>query len=252
MGEDFSIMRTTTIPDMLKIISINSNRKIPEASLFELSYVYIPVESAQLPDEKETLTVGLYGGDADFFVLKGALEQLLKAMGIAEYEFKAETKDPTFHPGRTARLFLNIKGENRACAILGEIHPVVSEKNECPQRTYIAVADVPVLIEASTTGRQYRQLPRFPAVTRDLAIVVKNELYVADLISVIRQKGGQYLEDVQLFDIYKGAQVPAGMKSAAFALSFRASDRTLKDEDVNSAMERILKSLEKVFGAQLR
>lgn len=252
MGEDFSIMRTTTIPDMLKVLSINGNRKIPSASLFEMSYVYIPVDGAQLPDERETLTLGLYGEDADFFVLKGVIEQLLSAMAVEKYEFKAETLHPAFHPGRTAKLFLNIDAKRVECAVLGEIHPEVAEKNECPQRTYIAIADLSALIEASTTNRQYKQLPRFPATTRDLAVILKDEFYVADIIAAIRQKGGEYLEDVQLFDIYKGAQVPEGMKSAAFALSFRASDRTLKDEDVNSVMDNILKNLDVKFGAQLR
>lgn len=251
MGEDFSIMRTTTIPDMLKALSINNNRKIPEARLFELSYVYIPVE-AQLPDERPTLTIGMYGGETDFFELKGIIEELLAAMGISGFEFKAEINDPTFHPGRTARLFIKKKGENVDCGILGEIHPEVAEKNECPHRTYVAMLNVPALIEASTTDRQYRQLPKFPAVARDLAVVVKDELYVADIINVIRQKGGEFLEDVSLFDVYRGEQVPDGMKSVAFSLSFRAADRTLKDEDVNSAMERILKHLGKRFGAQLR
>ncbi len=252
MGEDFSIMRTTTLPDMLRVLSTNSNRKIPEARVFELSFVYLPVEGEQLPDERQTLTIGLYGGDADFFELKGTIEELLAALGIEKFEFKAESEHPSFHPGRTARLYVKIKGESRPCAILGEIHPEVAEKTECPQRTYVALVDVSVLIEASTTKRQYKQLPKFPAVTRDIAVVVKDELYVADLMAAISQKGGEYLEEVKLFDIYKGAQVPEGMKSVAFALSFRAADKTLKDEDVSQAMERILKQLEKSFGAQLR
>ncbi|HBR03481.1 MAG TPA: phenylalanine--tRNA ligase subunit beta, partial [Ruminiclostridium sp.] len=145
MGEDFSIMRTTTLPGMLKALSINSSRKIPEARLFELSYVYIPREGEALPDERETLTLGLYGGEADFFFLKGCMEELLKAMGITDFEFKAETGDPSFHPGRTARLFVKIDGKSTACAILGEIHPEVAEKNDCPQRTYAAIADAAVL-----------------------------------------------------------------------------------------------------------
>ncbi|NMA65680.1 MAG: hypothetical protein GX957_05485 [Clostridiaceae bacterium] len=138
------------------------------------------------------------------------------------------------------------------CGILGEIHPEVASKNECPKRTYVAMLDAGILIEASSVKKQYKQLPKFPAVTRDLAVVVDDNIYVADLISTIQQKGGENLEDVNLFDIYKGAQVPEGKKSVAFSLSFRAADRTLKDEDVNVAMDRILKNLEKNFDAQLR
>jgi phenylalanyl-tRNA synthetase beta chain len=253
LGEDFSLMRTTTLPDMLKSLSINYNRNNPEAALFELSYVYLPIEGEVLADERGTLTIGMYGGTSNFYELKGAMEELLLAMGIKQYEFRPEKVEASFHPGRTAKLY--VKGKNKEmvyAATLGEIHPEVAENYECPSRTYVAVADTNVLIEASTTEKQYSQLPKFPAITRDLAIVVKDELYVAQIIEVIKQKGGEYLEEVSIFDVYKGAQVPEGMKSVAFALSFRALDRTLKDEDVNVAMDRILKNLEKSFDAQRR
>lgn len=253
LGEDFSLMRTTTLPDMLKSLSINYNRNNPEAALFELAYVYIPIEGDALADERETLTIGMYGGTSDFFELKGIMEELLSAMGIRNYEFRPEKEEVNFHPGRTAKLY--VKGKNKEmlyAATLGEIHPEVAENYECPQRTYVAVGDAGVLIEASTTEKQYSQLPKFPAITRDLAIVVRDELYAAKMIEAIKQKGGEYLEEVSVFDVYKGAQVPEGMKSVAFALSFRASDKTLKDEDVNTAMERILKNLEKNFDAQRR
>lgn len=252
MGEDFSILRTTTIPEMLKSLSVNNNRKIPEARLFELAHVYIPVDGQQLPDERQTLTLGMYGSGIDFFELKGCVEQLLSNMGIEKAEFRPETDNPTFHPGRTARLFVWKNGERKDCGVLGEIHPEVAKKNECPQRTYVAMLDVETLIEASSLEKQYNQLPKFPAVTRDLAIVVDDNVYVADLMAAIQEKGGEFLEYVNLFDVYKGEQVPEGKKSVAFALSFRSNDRTLKDEDVNVAMDRILKNLEKGFDAQLR
>lgn len=253
LGEDFSIMRTTTLPDMLRVLSINNNRNIPEAALFELSYVYYPVEGELLADEQQTLTIGLYGGTSNFYELKGAIEELLQAIGIKKYEFRPEQNEASFHPGRTAKLYIESKNKEMVyTGILGEIHPEVSENYECPKRTYVATANVAVLIEASTIEKQYKQLPRFPAITRDLAVVVKDELFVGQLMDTIKQKGGEYLENVSLFDVYKGAQVPEGMKSIAFALSFRASDRTLTDEDVNVAMERILKNLEKNFNAHLR
>lgn len=253
LGEDFSLMRTTTLPDMLKSLSTNYNRNNPEAALFELSYVYIPIEGEVLADERQTLTIGMYGGASDFYELKGALEELLSAMGIKEFEFRPEKEEASFHPGRTAKLFIKTKNKEMVyAATLGEVHPEVAENYECPSRTYVAVADAEVLIDASTTEKQYSQLPKFPAITRDLAVVVNNELYVAQMLEVIKQKGGEYLEEVSIFDVYKGAQVPDGMKSVAFALSFRALDKTLKDEDVNIAMERILKNLEKNFDAQRR
>ena len=252
MGEDFSILRTTTIPEMLRSLSVNNNRKIPEARLFELSHVYIPVEGQELPDEREILTLGMYGNGIDFFGLKGCVEELLDNMGIKKAEFRPETENPTFHPGRTARLFVWKNGERKDCGILGEIHPEVAKKNECPQRIYVAMLDVATLIEASSLEKQYQQLPKFPAVTRDLAIVVDDNAYVADLMAAIQEKGGQFLENVSLFDVYKGEQVPEGRKSVAFSLSFRAADRTLTDEDVNAAMDRVLRHLEKNFNAQLR
>ncbi|NLB79362.1 MAG: phenylalanine--tRNA ligase subunit beta, partial [Clostridiaceae bacterium] len=162
-------------------------------------------------------------------------------------------EETSFHPGRTAKLYVKSKNKEMVyAATLGEVHPEVSENYECPNRTFVAVADAGVLIAASTTEKQYSQLPKFPAITRDLAVVVSEELYVAQMLQAIKQKGGEYLKDVSIFDVYKGAQVPDGMKSVAIALSFRASDRTLKDEDVNIAMERILKNLEKNFDAQRR
>ncbi|HHU90756.1 MAG TPA: phenylalanine--tRNA ligase subunit beta [Clostridiaceae bacterium] len=253
LGEDFSLMRTTTLPDMLKSLSTNYNRNNPEAALFELSYVYIPIEGEELADERETLTIGLYGGTSDFYELKGIMEELLEAMGIKEYEFRPEKEETCFHPGRTAKFFVRSKNKEMVYGgILGEVHPEVAENYECPDRTYVAVADVGVLIDASTTEKQYRQLPKFPAITRDLAVVVDAELYVSQMLDTIKQKGGEYLEEVNIFDVYKGAQVPDGMKSVAFSLSFRALDKTLKDEDVNIAMEKILKRLEKEFGAQRR
>jgi len=252
LGEDYSIMRTTTLPDMLKVLATNSNRKNPEARLFELSFVYLPQDGEELPLQNEVLTIGLYGGDADFFELKGIVEELLSAMNI-QGEFTPEKNDPSFHPGRTARLSVKGKdGKYVDAGILGEVHPEVSEKNECPLRTYVALLSADVLINAASSQKKYKPLPKFPAVSRDLAVVVKEDVTVAELTQAIRRKGGEFLEDVKLFDVYKGSQVPQGMKSVAFSLAFRAADRTLKDEDVIAAMERILKELEKTTGAQLR
>lgn len=252
LGEDYSIMRTTTLPDMLKVLSTNYNRKMSDVGLFELSYVYLPVEDQKLPYERSTLTIGLYGKTAGFFELKGIVEQLLETMHITEVEFCPEANDPSFHPGRTAKMQLMGPDGAKTVAILGEVHPEVAENFECPECTYVAIIDVEPLIVASQKTIQFKPLPKFPAVSRDLAIVVRETKFVADLVKAIREKGGDYLEDVRLFDIYKGSQVPEGMKSVAFALTFRALERTLKDEDVNQAMSSILKHLEQTVGAQLR
>lgn len=253
LGEDYSIMRTTTIPDMLRILSINYSRKIETARLFELSSVYHPVDGEELPEEKSVLTLGMYGEGCDFFELKGVVEELMTAMGIAGYEFKPEREEPSFHPGRTASLMvMKSDGTQLKAGILGEIHPEVAEKTECSERTCAALFEVAVLIDASSLSRKFKALPRFPAVPRDIAVVVRDEVYVADLMKAIVKAAGEILEDVSLFDVYKGSQVPEGMKSTAFALSFRSADRTLKDEEVNTAMEKILKSLEYQFDARLR
>jgi phenylalanyl-tRNA synthetase beta subunit (EC 6.1.1.20) len=253
LGEDYSIMRTTTLPDMLRVLSTNYSRKVESARLFELSLVYHPVEGSDLPEEKSVLTIGMYGSDCDFFELKGIVEELLGAMGITEFEFRPERNEPSFHPGRTASLWVRKPGEDyKRAGILGEIHPEVAEKNECPEMTYAALFEVAVLIAASTLERKFRPLPKFPPVPRDIAVVVKDEVYSADMIKAIRKAAGNILEDVSLFDVYKGSQVPEGMKSLAFSLTFRALDRTLKDEEVNTAMDRIIRSLEHQFGAKLR
>lgn len=253
LGEDYSIMRTTTLPDMLRVLATNYSRNVETARLFELSFVYHPVEGQELPEQKSVLTLGMYGEDCDFFELKGIVEELMGAMGIANYEFKPERENPSFHPGRAATLMIRQPDGNfLEAGVLGEIHPEVAEKTECPERTYAAVFEVAPLIAASTFERKFKALPKFPAVTRDIAVVVKDEIYAADLLKAIRKAAGAILENVSLFDVYKGNQVPDGMKSTAFALSFRSPDRTLKDEEVNTAMEKILKSLEHQFGAKLR
>ena len=181
----------------------------------------------------------------------------MAAMGIADYEFKPGGKIPPSIPA-APRALVKIPvpgvpdGTVLKVGVLGEIHPEAAEKTDCPERTYAAIFEVASLIHASTFARKFRPLPRFPAVPRDIAVVVRDEVYVADLIKAISKAAGDMLEDVSLFDVYKGSQVPEGMKSTAFALTFRSPDRTLKDEEVNKAMERILKSLEHQFEAKLR
>jgi len=249
LGEDYSIMRTTTIPDMLEVLSRNYNRRIEEAKLFELSYVYLPKELpiAKLPEEKMVLTVGMYG-NVDFYDLKGVVEELVKVLKIDNYDFEPEKDNPTFHPGRTARLLIN--GDK--VGILGEIHPEVTEKFEGPERTYLAVIDVKPLVENARMNSEYKPLPKFPAVTRDIAMLVKDEIMVKQIEDIIKRQSGKILEDVRLFDVYKGKQVPEGMKSVAYSITFRAEDRTLKDEEVNKVMEKILEGLKNDVGAQLR
>ena len=249
LGEDYSIMRTTTIADMLKVISTNYNRRIEEARLFEMSFVYLPesLPIKELPKENPVLTIGMYG-KTDFYELKGIVEELISRLGIKGYEFMPVKDNPTFHPGRTACLTIN--GEY--AGILGEVHPVVSENFECPDRTYMAVIEIENLVKNADLEPQYKPLPKFPAVTRDIAMLVKDEVMVKQIEDIIKQRAGKILEDIKLFDVYKGKQVPEGMKSVAYSITFRASDRTLTDEEVGKAMTKILDGLKNNIGAQLR
>jgi len=249
LGEDYSIMRTSTIPDMLKVISTNFSRRVEAVKFFELSSVYIAdkLPLTELPEERLTLTLGLYGG-CDFYDLKGAVEELLDALGIRGYGFEPLKDNPSFHPGRTAKLVIN----GRDAGVLGEIHPEVAEEFDCPERTYIGVIEVKPLIDSASLLAQYMPLPKFPAVTRDIALLISDDIMVKSIEEIIYRESGKIIESVKLFDIYKGKQVPEGMKSVAYSLAFRASDRTLTDDEVNKVMAGITGSLKKELGAQLR
>lgn len=247
LGEDYSIMRTTTIPEMLDILSRNYNRRAKKADVFEQAYTYMPVENNILPVEKPVLTIGMYGG-ADFFDLKGVIEELLDQLGIVNAEFIPETNHPCFHPGRTANLVVN----GAYAGIIGQIHPDVAANFEAPEDSLLAVIEFNNLAEASSLKVQYKPLPKFPSVTRDLAMLVNEDVHVKDIEIIIKAMAGRILEEAELFDVYKGKQVPEGMKSVAYSLTFRANDRTLTDEEVNKAMSKVLDGLKKHIGAELR
>ena len=249
LGEDYSVMRTTTIPAMLDVISRNYNRRTLSAKLFEISNIYLPksIPVIDLPVEKLTLTLGMYG-ESDFYDLKGVIDELFGVLGIKEYEYIPERTRSEFHPGRTASI--SLKGCN--IGVIGEIHPEVSEKFEGPQRTYVAIIDVDSLVNNACMVSQYKPLPKYPAVTRDIAMLVKDEIMVKQIEDIIRQRSGKILEEIKLFDVYKGKQVPEGMKSVAYSVVFRGEDRTLTDDDVNKAMRKVLDGLESSLNAQLR
>ncbi len=249
LGEDYSVMRTTTMPEMLEVISTNYNRRVEEAGFFEMSLVYLPesIPVNKLPYEKPVLTIGMYG-KTDFYDLKGIVEELLYKLKITDYEFQPYNECPVLHPGRTARLI--IKGKR--AGLIGEVHPDVADNFEAPERTYLGVIDIEPLVENASFSATYKQLPKFPAVTRDIAMLVKDEVLVSQIENIIKQRSCKILEDVKLFDIYKGKQVAEGMKSVAYSITFRAEDRTLTDEEVSKVMSKILDGLKTVLGAQLR
>jgi len=249
LGEDFSIMRTTTIPDMLSVLATNYSRRIDEARLFEVSYVYIPksLPLTELPLEKPVLTLGMYG-NVDFYDMTGVIEELMDVLGIKRYEFEPVRDNPSFHPGRTAKLL--IKGKE--AGIAGEIHPDVAEKFGAAKRSYLGMIDIDILVSAASTKVEYKPLPKFPAVIRDIALLVDDKVLVKQIEKKIAASAGNILESIKLFDVYKGKQVPEGKKSVAYSVTFRAADRTLTDEEVNRAMDGIIKALSEDLGAQLR
>jgi phenylalanyl-tRNA synthetase beta chain len=249
LGEEMSIMRTTLIPNMMEVIARNNNKKTESGQFFEMGRVYRPVDEPgrKLPDEKLKLCIGMYGG-FDFLDIKGTIELLLKNLGIRKYEFIRDSENPSFHPGKTARLILRKK----SIGTFGEIHPDVLENYGLPMDVYMCELDLDEIIKCCEQERKFKQLPRYPAVERDMALLVSEDIMVSQIESIIRHKGGNLVEEIRLFDVYKGKQIPEGKKSIAYSIIYRSEDRTLKDEEINRVHESIIKALESELDAQLR
>lgn len=247
LGEDTSVMRTTVIPSMLDVLSRNYNNRNASAALFELSNEYIWKGPDELPDENEKLTLGMYGDDYDFFTLKGAVEELFDVVGIKNYDVEPLTDDPTFHPGRTAVIKLG----DEVIAVVGEVHPVVLKNYDIGVKAYVAQVDFASLLKYGDNKRSYKALPKFPASSRDLAFVCDADVPVMKIEKLIAKAVGKILEDIALFDVYVGSQIPEGMKSVAFSVRMRASDRTLTDAEADSAVKKAVDELDKV-GIKLR
>ena len=247
LGEDTGVMRTSMIPSMMDTLSRNYNNRNLSAFLFENGKVYIPNGEDELPDENRTLSIGMYGDGIDFFTLKGKVEALFAAAGIAGYDVEPVTDNPTFHPGRTARFTV----ENEEVALLGEIHPDVAENYSIGAKVYIASISVDKLFKYQHTKRVYKPSPRFPALTRDLAVVCDRITPVLLLEKLIAKAVGKTLEHISLFDVYQGEQIEKGKKSVAFSLRLRAADKTMTDAEADEAMNKAIKALDAV-GAELR
>ena len=246
LGEDTSIMRTTILPAMLTSLGLNYSKRNAVVRLFEVGKVFIK-SGEKLPREPKKVVMGAYG-DCDFYSVKGDVEVLLDALFISNVTYEPCTDNPSFHPGRCAYICAN----GKEIGMLGEIHPTVAANYEIDSKAYIAVLDFNSLVESQNINVTYKKLPKFPAVTRDLAVLCKDEIPVGHMQETIKKYGGKILEDVQLFDIYKGKQIPEDMKSVAFSITFRAADRTLVDEDVNKAFNKIVDKLNAEHGAELR
>lgn len=248
LGEDYSVMRTTTIHSMMESLGRNYSRNNDYARLFEIGKVYIPNEDETvIPTENNILTIGMYG-NCDYLDLKGVVENALEKLGLSKVKFTRESDNPSYHPGKTAALMIG----NKKVGVLGEVHPDVSENYGVDENCYLAELNLDLLFEYAKTDKKYKALPKFPAVTRDIALLVDDEILVQEIEDTIRRAGGNLVEKVELFDIYKGAQIPEGKKSIAYAIAYRDEKKTLKDNDVNKVHDKILRSLEHKLGATLR
>ena len=247
LGEDYSVMRTTPIPEMLNSLSINNSKRNKKAHLFEISKIFLKDESNGLPIEKDIVCIGMYDS-VDFFVLKGIVEEIFSELKIRNYDFVPCDSDNIFHPGRCADILL--KGV--VIGRLGEIHPNVSKNFKCPKRTYVAYLDKMQLVRNEVEREQYRKLPKFPAISRDISFTLSKDIMIKKIEDILSTRGGKILEEFELFDVYEGDQVEDGQKSVAYSLKFRASDRTLTDEDVSKTMAKIINGLQSELNATLR
>ena len=249
LGEDFSIMRTIPLNGMLTSLSTNYNRRNKDVRLYELGNIYLPgaLPLTELPDERMQFTLGFYG-EGDFFTMKGVVEEFFVSVGMREKPLYDPQAGKSFlHPGRQAL----IQYQGVTVGYLGEVHPEVLDNYEIGTKAYIAVLDMPNIIPFTTFDRKYEGIAKYPAVSRDISMVVPKQILAGDIEKLIAQRGGKLLESYRLFDIYEGEQIKQGFKSLAYSITFRAKDRTLEDSDVNAAMKKILHGLEGM-GIELR
>lgn len=246
LGEDTSVMRTTMMPSMLNVLYTNVSRKVESGLAFECGHTFTPQEG--LPIETNHLCVGMYGKGVDFFVLKGALETILDSVGFENYEIIPETNNTTFHPGRCATIMYN----NIYIGTFGEVHPEVIDNYNLGQRVYLAELDLDLIFENSDRTIIYNPLPKYPSTSRDIALLVKDDVIVKQIEDIIKANGEDLLESYKLFDVYKGSQIADGYKSIAYSIIYRSKDKTLTDEDVNKVHQNIIRELEEKLDAKLR
>ena len=242
LGEDYSIMRTISLNGMLTSLATNYNRRNKNVRLYELGNIYLPKQLplTELPEERMQFTLGMYG-EGDFFSMKGVVEEFFEKIGMKKKEtYDPKAGRPYLHPGRQA----NIIYDGKVVGFLGEVHPDVADTYGIGTRAYVAVIDMPEILEYATFDRKYTGIAKYPAVTRDISMTVPKEILVGQIEDVIAAKGGKYLESYALFDLYEGEQIQKGFKSVAYSIVFRAKDKTLEEADVTTAMDKILKGLE--------
>jgi len=249
LGEEQSLMRTTLLPFMLNVAYTNYSRKVGEFRAFEISRVFLPKELPlkELPEEVKTISLGMYGKEVDFYTIKGVIEELLEVMGIVDVEY-VRAEEPSYHPGRSAKILF----KEEVLGVFGEVHPDVLENYDLPVRVYAGELNLDKIIKFANVDKKYNPLPKYPAVERDIAVVVDEDLFVAEVEKVIKETGRGFVEKTALFDVYKGPNIPEGKKSVAFSIWYRSYEKTLTDEEVNEVHARIVKALEEKLGAKLR
>lgn len=252
LSEEYKLMRPTTIPSMLQTLATNVNKKNTSAKLFDLSKNYKninnEVENGEVPLQEEILTIGMYGEDVDFYILKGIIENILESISVNRYDIEKEENNESYHPGRCA----NLKVGKDVIATFGEVHPEVLNNYGIAKRAYLAELNITKLVKYSRANKKYVEVPKFPAVERDIAIIVDEKVKVGQIEKIVTKKAKKLLESMQLFDIYRSEKLGENKKSVAYSLIFRDKNKTLSDEEINATMEAIISELEKTLGAELR
>lgn len=262
LGEDTSVMRTTLMPQMLETMGRNHSRNREEMKAFEIGNTFVVSDTqnvGDLPMEKYSLSIGMYGKNDNFFVLKGLVEETLKMLGIKQLKFEANNGGGTYHPGRCAKISAVLTDKENPnssreveLGLMGEIHPDVADTFGIGTRCYATELMLESIIEIADTEKAYRPLPKYPSTSRDIALLVDEDLTVGEIEKVIKEAGTELLRDVKLFDIYRGIQVAEGKKSAAFQLTYRNNERTLTDDEVSKTHTKVLEALKEKLNAVLR
>ena len=258
LSDEYKLMRPTTIPSMMQTLALNNNRKNQNVKLFDISRNYRningEVEKGEVPLQENILTIGMYGDDVDFYTLKGLIENVLEASNVNHYDIVKEKNNSSYHPGRCA----NIKVGLDVIATIGEVHPEVLMNYDINKRCYLAELNITKVVKYSKQNKKYQEVPKFPAVERDIAIIVDEEVEVGAIEQAIVKKskrllkGKKGLEEIKLFDIYRDEKIGKGKKSIAYSLIFRDKTKSMSDDEINPVMEEITKELEDKFGATLR
>lgn len=252
LSDEYKLMRPTTIPSMVQTLATNANKKNQNVKLFDISRNYRninhTVEKGEVPLQENILTIGMYGDDVDFYTLKGLVENLLETVSVNRYEVVKETENESYHPGRCANLKVGID----VIATMGEVHPEVLSNYEIEKRAYLAEINITKIVRYAKTNKKYVEVPKFPAVERDIALIVEETIEVGQIEKIITKKSKKLLESIKLFDIYRDEKIGIGKKSVAYSLIFRDKNKTLNDEEISNVMTNIVAELEKTLGAELR